>query len=66
MKPTATDEEIKKAFHNKIKEYHPDGHQKAEFNWVREQAASMSRNLTEAYEVLINQESRQQYDSNLN
>ena len=66
VKPTATDDEIKKAFHSKIKEYHPDRHQKAEFNWVREQAASMSRNLTEAYEVLINQESRQRYDSNLN
>ena len=61
----ATEDEIKKAFHSKIKEYHPDRHQNTEFDWVRKKAASMSRELTEAYDILIDQESRKHYDTTL-
>ena len=52
MDPSASDNEIKKAYHQKIKEYHPDKHQNTEFDWVREQAASMSQELTKAYKTL--------------
>ena len=65
VKPNASDAEIKKAYHRKIKEYHPDRHENTEFEWVREQAATMSRNLREAYEVLIDQDSRKLYDATL-
>ena len=66
VEPNASNTEIKKAYHRKIKEYHPDRHENTEFDWVREQAATMSRNLREAYEVLTNQDSRELYDANLN
>ena len=65
MKPSASESEIKKAYHQKIKEYHPDKHQNTEFDWVREQAASMSQDLTKAYETLSDRSSRERYDATL-
>ena len=35
VKPSASESEIRKAYHQKIKEYHPDKHQNTEFEWVR-------------------------------
>ena len=65
MKPSASESEIRKAYHQKIKEYHPDKHQTTEFEWVREQAASMSQDLTKAYETLSDRSSRERYDATL-
>ena len=36
-----------------------------EFEWVREQAASMSQDLTKAYETLSDRSSRERYDATL-
>ncbi len=64
--PTAASaEEIRKAYHRKIKEYHPDRHQNTEFEWIREQAAEMSRNLRVAYETLVDESARKRYDESL-
>ena len=65
VKPSASESEIKKAYHQKIEEYHPDKHQNTEFEWVREQAANMSRELTNAYKTLSDRASRERYDATL-
>ncbi len=62
ISPKATVSEIRKAYHEKLKEYHPDRHQNAEFDWIRKQAESMTRLLGEAYEVLVHEEQRKRYD----
>lgn len=62
ISPEATTQEIKKAYHKKMKEYHPDRHQSSEFDWVKSQAETMTRQLKDAYDVLSDPESRQNYD----
>jgi curved DNA-binding protein CbpA len=59
--PTATAEEIKRAFRNEIARYHPDKvqHLGEEF---REMAATRAASLTEAYRTLMNAELRAEYD----
>jgi curved DNA-binding protein len=52
----ATDQEIKRAFRNKAKEYHPDA------NPNNPNAESMFKQINEAYEVLSDAEKRAQYD----
>lgn len=54
---TANDAEIKKAFRNQIKAYHPD------INTIdKETSIQRITEITKAYEVLINHESRKEYD----
>src|SRR5437764_1380478 len=56
VKKSATDEEIKKAYRNLAKKFHPDknkGHKDAENKF---------KELSEAYAVLSDQEKRTQYD----
>ncbi len=60
--PQASPAEIRKAYHQKLKEYHPDRHQNTEFEWVKKQAEEMTRMLGEAYDVLMDESSRQRYD----
>lgn len=62
VSPQATEAEIRKAYHTKLKEYHPDRHQNTEFEWVRQQAEAMTRLLSEAYEVLVHEDQRRRYD----
>jgi curved DNA-binding protein CbpA len=59
--PTATAEEIKRAFRNEIARYHPDKvqHLGAEF---QQMAATRAAALTEAYRTLMNAELRAEYD----
>jgi DnaJ-domain-containing protein 1 len=45
-------DEIKRAFRNKLKEYHPDRHNSSDFNWVKEEADRRTRLIQEAYEIL--------------
>jgi curved DNA-binding protein CbpA len=61
VEPTATAEEIKRAFRNEIALYHPDKvqHLGKEF---QEMAATRAANLTEAYRTLMNVELRAEYD----
>ena len=61
VEPTATAEEIKRAFRNEIARYHPDKvhHLGKEF---QEMAASRAAALTEAYRTLMNAELRAEYD----
>ena len=53
----ATKNEIKKAFHALAKKYHPD------INKGNKAAEDMFKDVSEAYEVLGNDESRKKYDS---
>jgi hypothetical protein len=61
VEPTATSEEIKRAFRSEIARYHPDKvhHLGKEF---QEMAASRAAALTEAYRTLMNTELRAEYD----
>ena len=53
VSPTATPEEIKKAFREKAKQYHPD---------VNPEYQEYFKHLVEAYEILMNPEKRKEYD----
>jgi curved DNA-binding protein CbpA len=61
VSPSATAEEIKRAFRNEIARYHPDKvqHLGKEF---QEMAATRAASLTEAYRTLMNAELRAEYD----
>ncbi len=48
LKPGATDDEIKKAYKEKAKKYHPD------LNGNSAEAAEMMKKVNEAYDILIN------------
>jgi molecular chaperone DnaJ len=52
---TATTDEIKKAFRQKARQYHPDVNKEPE-------AEAMFKELSEAYEVLIDEDKRSAYD----
>ncbi|HUP39132.1 MAG TPA: J domain-containing protein [Vicinamibacterales bacterium] len=61
VEPSATPEQIKRAFRNEIARYHPDKvqHLGKEF---QEMAASRAAALTEAYRTLMSAELRAEYD----
>jgi curved DNA-binding protein CbpA len=61
IEPTATPDEIKRAFRSEIARYHPDKvqHLAKEF---QEMAASRAAALTEAYRTLMNVDLRAEYD----
>src|SRR5713101_755299 len=56
VKKTATEEEIKKAYRNLAKKYHPDK------NKGNKEAENKFKELSEAYAVLSDKEKREQYD----
>lgn len=53
-------DEIKKAFRNLAKKYHPDK------NKDNPDAIEMFQQINEAYEILSNESSREEYDTKLN
>ena len=53
----ASDEEIKKAFRQKAKQYHPD------INKDDKEAEAKFKEVNEAYSVLSDKEKRSQYDA---
>lgn len=65
VSPSASAAEIKKAYHGKIKQYHPDRHQSSEFEWVKAEAALKTRQLQEAYEVLSDAFQKKRYDAKI-
>ena len=65
LHPGATQGEIKAAYHALIKQYHPDVHNESQFEWVRTESERMSRRISEAYDVLGNEERRARYDREL-
>ena len=62
ISPSSSMETIKKAYHQKLKEYHPDKHQGSDFEWVRDQAHRMTQELQRAYETLSDAKKRRYYD----
>jgi DnaJ-class molecular chaperone len=56
VKKTATDEELKKAYRNLAKKYHPDKHK------GDKDAENKFKEISEAYAVLSDKEKRSQYD----
>jgi molecular chaperone DnaJ len=56
VKKNATDEELKKAYRNLAKKYHPDK------NKGNKEAENKFKEISEAYAVLSDREKRQQYD----
>ena len=61
----AAPEAIKAAYHQRLKEYHPDLHSSSGFDWIKSEAERMSRKIGEAYEVLADPARRSRYDSDL-
>lgn len=61
IKPHATQDEIKAAYRDKVKEYHPDIFS-GQPEWVRAEAEAMSKKLNEAYGVLHDAQRRKTYD----
>ncbi len=59
---TAGPDEVKKAYHRLLKQYHPDHHVQSKYPWVYEEAERMSRRISEAYQVLIDLKKRADYD----
>jgi formylglycine-generating enzyme len=62
LSDNATSDEIKKAYHDKSKLYHPDKHMNDQ---LYELALEKQKELNEAYEVLSNQIKRQVYDQKI-
>jgi len=60
VKDTASINEIKKAYHAKAKQYHPD------LNPDNKEAESNFKKVAEAYEFLSDPEKRKEYDFRLN
>ncbi|MBF0279084.1 MAG: DnaJ domain-containing protein [SAR324 cluster bacterium] len=61
---TASSAEIKQAYHQLMKKYHPDLHQNSGFEWIKKEADAKTKLIQKAYDVLKNHQSRQQYDKN--
>lgn len=59
----ATADQIKKAYHKKMQEYHPDKHNASDFKWVKEEAARMTSEIQEAYRILSDPRKKKEYQS---
>lgn len=64
ISPTASQDEIKHAYRDKMKEYHPDKFTNAP-DWVKKEAEDMTKKLNEAYEELKDSGKRQEYDKRM-
>ena len=62
--PDATEDEIKTAYRDKIKEYHPDIFSNPP-EWVKAESEAMTKILNEAYEVLYDTQRRRKYDESV-
>lgn len=64
VSPDANLEEIKRAYHEQMKAYHPDLHQNSGFDWVKKEAEAKTRLIQEAYDTLKDPQIRRKYDKN--
>lgn len=64
IKPHATQDEIKAAYRDKVKEYHPDIFS-GQPEWVRAESEAMSKKINEAYGVLHDAQRRRKYDESV-
>ncbi|MCP4298495.1 MAG: J domain-containing protein [Proteobacteria bacterium] len=56
--------EVKRAFHKKMQQYHPDKHNSSDFDWIKKEATKMSQLVQEAYEILDDPSKRRRYNEN--
>ena len=61
----AMPDEVKRAYHHLLKQYHPDRHTGTKYAWIHEEAERVSRKVTEAYQVLMDEKKRADYDLTL-
>ncbi len=59
----ATAAQVKAAYYQKMKEYHPDLHQSSEYSWIKAEAESKSKLVQQAYDILKDETTRKRYDS---
>ena len=70
VSPKADQEEIKKAYRERIIEYHPDkvgswANMDKIPNWVKKESNEMTKRINEAYETLSNISRRKEYDERI-
>ena len=61
----ATTAQIKQAYYQLSKDYHPDRHLKSDHEEMKEQLAYLFHRITDAYAVLSSEEQRRKYDLDL-
>ncbi|MBI3597615.1 MAG: DnaJ domain-containing protein [Nitrospirae bacterium] len=65
LEKTATRDQIKRAYFHLAKEYHPDRHFQAGLEELTPQLEALFRGITEAYDTLLMERKRQDYDTKL-
>lgn len=65
LRESAPFDEIKKAYHNAVKEFHPDRYSYLDSEHLRHKLNTIFYFITEAYAILSDPEKRKQYDSQL-
>jgi len=65
LEKTATRDQIKRAYFHLAKEYHPDRHFQAGLEELTPQLEALFRGITEAYDTLLMERKRQEYDTKL-
>jgi len=65
LERTATRDQIKRAYFHLAKEYHPDRHFQAGLEELTPQLEALFRGITEAYDTLLIERKRQEYDTKL-
>jgi len=56
--------EIKRAYRQRMQQYHPDKHNTSEFAWIKKEAERMTRSIQEAYDVLSDPKKSRIYQQN--
>ncbi len=65
LSPMATTDEIKKAFYNMTKEFHPDKFFRGDDEEIRERLQMIFARINDAYRLLMNHQKRAEYDRDL-
>lgn len=65
LEKTATRDQIKRAYFHLAKEYHPDRHFQAGLEELTPQLEALFRGIKEAYDTLLMERKRQEYDTKL-
>ncbi|MEK6681714.1 MAG: DUF4388 domain-containing protein [Nitrospirota bacterium] len=65
VREDAAEAEIRKAYFRLAKEYHPDRHLQKEMSELKNELESLFGRITEAYNILIDEEKKREYDMSL-